>query len=100
MSDLLLQLIVRALGGAIVPLLLLPAIFWGSRRSLPRVTALGSGYFAICAAMGVAGLTLFSEAGAEGTEVRKEVTQERERLISPGRVGAWAAKRNRAESPK
>jgi hypothetical protein len=63
MSDLLPQLIVRALGGAIAPLLLLPAIFWGSRRSLPRVTALGLGYFAFCAAMGIAGLTLFSEAG-------------------------------------
>jgi hypothetical protein len=63
MSDLLPRLIVRALGSAIAPPSLLPAIFWGSRRSLPRATALGLGYFAICAAMGIAGLTLFFETG-------------------------------------
>jgi hypothetical protein len=63
MSDLLPQLIVRFLGSAVAPPLLLPAIFWGSRRSLSRATALGLGYFAICAAMGIARLTLFSETG-------------------------------------
>jgi hypothetical protein len=31
--------------------------------SLPRATALGLGYFAICATMGIAGLTLFFETG-------------------------------------
>jgi hypothetical protein len=63
MSDLLPRLIVRALGSAVAPPSLLPAIFSGSRRSLPRATTLGLGYFAICAAMGIARLTLYFETG-------------------------------------
>ena len=58
MSDLLPQLIVLALGGAIAPPLLLHTIlfwdsrFWDSRRPLPNATALGLGslglgYFAV-----------------------------------------------------
>ena len=50
MSDLLLQLIVLALGGAIAPpLLLLTLLFLGSRRPLANATALGLGYFAVSA---------------------------------------------------
>jgi len=49
MSDLLPQLIVLALGGAIAPplLLLLTSLFWDSRRPLPNAAALGLGYFAV-----------------------------------------------------
>ena len=48
MSDLLPQLIVLALGGAIAPpLLLLTILFWDSRRPLPNAAALGLGYFAV-----------------------------------------------------
>jgi hypothetical protein len=81
MSDLLPQLIVLALGGAIAPsLLLLTSLFWGSQRPLPNTTALGLGYFPICTTMGVAGLTLFRRGGrSEGTGGREEVTQEREK---------------------
>ena len=69
MSDLLPQLIVLALGGAIAPpLLLLTILFLGSRRPLANATALGIGYFTICAAMGIPGLTLFAGvAGAGGS---------------------------------
>src|SRR5215218_2929638 len=67
MSDLLLQLIVLALGGAIAPpLLLLTLLFLGSRRPLANATALGLGYFAVCAAMGIAGLTLFAGVAGVG----------------------------------
>src|SRR5215216_2030914 len=67
MSDLLSQLIVLALGGAIVPpLLLLTILFLGSRRPLPNVTALELGYFVVCVAMGIAGLTLFAQAAGGG----------------------------------
>ena len=61
MIDLLPQLIVLALGGSIAPaLLLLTILFLGSQRPLPNATALVLGYFAVCAAVGVAGLILFS----------------------------------------
>jgi threonine/homoserine/homoserine lactone efflux protein len=68
MIDLLPQLIVLALGGSIAPaLLLLTILFLGSQRPLPNATALVLGYFAVCAAVGVAGLILFSgTAGAAG----------------------------------
>jgi len=81
MSDLLPQLIVLVLGGAIAPpLILLTSLFWGSQRPLPNTTALGLGYFPICTTMGVAGLTLFRRGSrSEGTEGREEVTQKRER---------------------
>jgi hypothetical protein len=67
MSDFLPQLIILALGGAIAPpLLLLTILFLSSRRPLANATALGLGYFAICAAMGIAGLALFAEAAGAG----------------------------------
>ncbi len=63
MGDLLPGLIVLAIGGSIAPpLLLLTILFLGSRRPLPNASALALGYFTTCAATGVAGLTLFSEA--------------------------------------
>jgi Sap, sulfolipid-1-addressing protein len=63
MSNLLPQLTFLAVGGAIAPpLLLLTILFLGSRRPLPNATALALGYFATCAAIGIAGLTLFGEA--------------------------------------
>ena len=69
MSDLLPQLIVLALGGAIAtPLLLLTILFWDSRfwdsrRPLcPTPPPSGSGTSLFCAAMGSSGLTLFAEA--------------------------------------
>ena len=69
MIDLLPQLIVLALGGSIAPaLLLLTILFLGSQRPLPNATALVLGYFAVCAAVGVAGLVLFGgTAGAAGS---------------------------------
>jgi hypothetical protein len=64
MSDRLPGLIVLAIGGSIAPpLLLLTILFLGSRRSLPNATALALGYFTICAAIGIVGLTLIG--GAE-----------------------------------
>src|SRR3712207_846657 len=63
-SDLLPGLIVLAIGGSIAPpLLLLTILFLGSRRPLPNATALTLGYFTTCAAIGIAGLTLFGGAG-------------------------------------
>ena len=57
-------LVVLAVGGSIAPpLLLLTILFLGSRRPLPNAGALALGYFTTCAAMGIAGLTLFG--GAE-----------------------------------
>jgi len=69
MIDLLPQLIVLALGGSIAPaLLLLSILFLGSQRPLPNATALVLGYFAVCAAVGVAGLVLLGgTAGAAGS---------------------------------
>jgi hypothetical protein len=65
MSNLLPQLILLAVGGAIAPpLLLLTILFLGSLRPLPNATALVLGYLAVGAALGVVGLTLFG--GAEG----------------------------------
>jgi len=63
MSDLLPQLIVLALGGAIAPPLLLPTIlFLGSRRPLSyEPPPSGSGTPLSAAAMGIVGLTLFAE---------------------------------------
>jgi hypothetical protein len=64
MSGFLPQLVVLAFGGSIAPpLLLLTILFLGSERPLPNATALALGYFTICAAVGVAGLTVFG--GAE-----------------------------------
>ena len=62
------QLLLLAVGGSIAPpLLLLTILFLGSRRPLPNATALAFGYFATCAAIGTAGLTLFDGvAGAGG----------------------------------
>lgn len=69
MIDLLPQLIVLAVGGSIAPaLLLLTILFLGSQRPLPNATALVLGYFAVYAAVGVAGLVLFGgTAGAAGS---------------------------------
>jgi hypothetical protein len=71
MSDLLPQLIVLALGGAIAPPLLLLTIlfwdsrFWDSQRPLyPTPPPSGSGTSLFCAAMGSSGLTLFAEEAA------------------------------------
>lgn len=67
MSDFLPQLLFLAVGGAIAPpLLLLTILFLGFRRSLPNATALAFGYFATCAAIGIAGLTLFDGAAGPG----------------------------------
>ena len=69
MIDLLPQLFVLAVGGSIAPvLLLLTILFLGSQRPLPNATALVLGYFAVYAAVGIAGLILFSgTAGAAGS---------------------------------
>jgi hypothetical protein len=68
MIDLLPQLIVLAVGGSIAPALLLTILFLGSQRPLPNATALVLGYFAVYAAVGVAGLVLFGgTAGAAGS---------------------------------
>ena len=71
MSDLLPQLIVLALGGAVAPPLLLLTIlfwdsrFWDSQRPLyPTPPLSGSGTSLFCAAMGISGLTLFAEEAA------------------------------------
>jgi hypothetical protein len=67
MSDFLPQLVFLAVGGSIAPpLLLLTILFLGSRRPLPNATALALGYFTTCAAIGIAGLTLFDEAAGAG----------------------------------
>ena len=69
MIDLLPQLFVLAVGGSIASvLLLLTILFLGFQRPLPNATALVLGYFAVCAAVGIAGLILFSgTAGAAGS---------------------------------
>ena len=66
MSDLLPQLIVLALGGAVAPpLLLLTILFWDSQRPLyPTPPLSGSGTSLFCAAMGISGLTLSAEEAA------------------------------------
>jgi hypothetical protein len=67
MSGALPQLLLLAVGGSIAPpLLLLTILFLGSRRPLPNPTALPYGYFATCAAIGIAGLTLFDRAAGAG----------------------------------
>jgi Sap-like sulfolipid-1-addressing protein len=67
MSDFLPQLVFLAVGGAIAPpLLLLTVLFLGSPRPLPSATALALGYFAACAAIGIAGLALFDGATGAG----------------------------------
>ena len=90
MSDLLPQLIVLALGGAIAPpLLLLTILFWDSRlefsilgfskASLPNATALGLGYFAVLRGDGYLGANPLRRGGkSEGTRGREEVSQGRE----------------------
>ena len=68
MIDLLPQLSVLAVGGSIAPpLLLLTILFLGSQRPLTNATALVLGYFAVCAAVGVAGLILFSGTAGAGS---------------------------------
>jgi hypothetical protein len=91
MSDLLPQLIVLALGGAIAPpLLLLTILFWDSRfefsilgfskASLPNATALGLGYFVVLRGDEYLRANPLRRSGqSEGTRGREEVTQERER---------------------
>lgn len=67
MSDFLPQLLFLAVGGAVAPpLLLLTILFLGSRGPLPNATALALGYFTTCAAIGIAGLTLFDGAAGAG----------------------------------
>ncbi len=67
MSGALPQLLLLAVGGSIAPpLLLLTILFLGSRRPLPNATALALGYLATCAAIGIAGLTLFDGAAGAG----------------------------------
>ena len=64
MSEPLPELIVLAIGGSIAPpLFLLTILFLGSHRPLPNATALALGYFTICLVIGIAGLTVFGEAG-------------------------------------
>ena len=63
-SDLLPGLVPLAVGGSIAPpILLLTILLLGSSRPLPNATALALGYFTTCAAIGIAGLTLFGGAG-------------------------------------
>jgi hypothetical protein len=67
MSGALPELLLLAVGGSIAPpMLLLTILFLGSRRPLPNATALAFGYFATCAAIGIAGLTLFDGAPGAG----------------------------------
>jgi hypothetical protein len=66
MSDFLPQLLFLAIGGAIAPPLLLTVLFLGSRMPLPNATALALGYFATCAAVGIAGLALSDGAAETG----------------------------------
>ena len=64
MSDALPELIVLAIGGSVAPpLLLLTILFLGSHRPLLNATTLALGYFTICVVIGIAGLTIFGEAG-------------------------------------
>jgi hypothetical protein len=75
MSGFLPQLIFLAVGGAIAPpLLLLTILFLGSRRPVPNATALALGYFATCAAIGIAGLTLFSGATSTVSTVGRVIS--------------------------
>ena len=68
MIDLLPQLSVLAVGGSIAPaLLLLTILFLGSQRPLPNAAALVLGYFAVCAAVGGAGLILFGGTAGAGS---------------------------------
>ena len=74
MSDFLPQLVFLAVGGALAPpLLLFTILFLGSPRPPPNATALALGYFATCAAVGIAGLALSdgaAETGAASTADR------------------------------
>lgn len=63
MIEFLPQLAFLAIGGSIAPpLLLLTILFLSSRRPLVNATALALGYLAVCAAIGIAGLTVLGEA--------------------------------------
>jgi hypothetical protein len=65
MSDPLPGLTILATGGSIAPPLpLLTILLLGSRRPLANAGALALGYFATCAVVGIAGLTLFGGAGS------------------------------------
>jgi hypothetical protein len=92
MSDLLPQLIVLALGGAIAPPLLLLtiapphhlvlgfSILGFSKASLPNATALGLGYFAVLRGDEYLRANPLRRGGqSEGTRGREEVSQGRER---------------------
>ena len=75
MSDFLPQLVFLAVGGSIAPpLLLLTILFLGSRKPLPNATALALGYFTTCAAMGVAGLTLFGGAESAASMIGRVIS--------------------------
>jgi hypothetical protein len=74
MSDFLPQLLFLAVGGAIAPpLLLLTILFLGSQRPLPNTVALTLGYFATCAAIGIAGLALFDGAESAASTVGRVI---------------------------
>lgn len=65
MSGLLPGLAVLAVGGSIAPpLILLTILFLGSRRPLSNAGALALGYFAVCAVVGILGLTLLGSVGS------------------------------------
>ena len=82
MSDLLPQLILSALGGAIAPpLLLLTILFLGSQEPLSNATALGMGYLVTCAVMGIVGLTLFD--GPEREALPLPLTVSSARRLAP-----------------
>jgi len=75
MSDALPGLIVLAIGGSVAPpLLLLTILFLGSQRPLPNACALALGYFATCAVIGIAGLTLFGEAGSAVSTIARVIS--------------------------
>ena len=75
MSDFLPQLVFLAVGGSIAPpLLLLTILLLGSHRPLPNATALALGYFTVCAATGILGLTLFGGAGSGASAVGRVIS--------------------------
>jgi len=74
-SDFLPQLVFLAVGGSIAPpLLLLTILLLGSHRPLPNATALALGYFTVCAATGILGLTLFGGAGSGASAVGRVIS--------------------------
>jgi hypothetical protein len=68
------QLLFLAFGGSIAPpMLLLTILFLGSQRLLPNTVALTLGYFATCAAIGIAGLALFDGAESAASTVGRVI---------------------------